>query len=329
MISVVIPVYNEERYLGSCLNALIEQILPPDEIIVVDDGSTDNSLQIANKYPVRVISQKHHGPAAARNIGIQNANGEIILFTDADCRPTVNWVQEMVQPFLDATIVGVKGVYATNQQNIVARIIQYEFEERYDMMSRLTRIDFVDTYSAAFRADVLRQVGGFDRAFPHANNEDVDLSYRLARLGNKMVFNRNAVVFHHHVERWGDYINLKIKRAYWRMIVYRLHPSKIFKDTYTPQLLKLQVVFAALTPMLLILGLFRWPILCWGSIATGIGLLVSAFPFVLKVYNKESQLLVWAFFLVILRAYAFSIGVIAGVVGLFFFHRNKERSALP
>lgn len=85
-ISAIIPVHNGERYLAEAIRSVLAQTLPPDEIIVVDDGSTDASGEIARDFgpPVRVLTQANLGPAAARNLGVQHATGELLAFLDAD-----------------------------------------------------------------------------------------------------------------------------------------------------------------------------------------------------------------------------------------------------
>ena len=116
-VSVVVPAYNAGRTIDACLKGLLTQSVPPEgyEVIVVDDGSSDETREIVGKYGVRLIEQPRKGPAAARNRGVMEAKGQIVLFTDADCEPTENWIAEMVRPFDDPEVVGVKGVYLTNR----------------------------------------------------------------------------------------------------------------------------------------------------------------------------------------------------------------------
>src|SRR5512143_3687890 len=111
MISVAVPASNAEKTLGACLEALLEHTAPRAtyEIIVVHDGSTDRTRQTAEAYGVRVFTEANRGAAAARNVGVQNARGEIVLFVDADSVPDRNWIQEMVAPFQDPGIAGASG----------------------------------------------------------------------------------------------------------------------------------------------------------------------------------------------------------------------------
>ena len=151
--SVIVPAYNAEKILSSCLKSLVNQSLPKTvyEIIVVDDGSTDTTADIVKDFNVKYLFQTNQGPAAARNNGTAMAEGDIILFTDSDCVPDRSWLEEMVSPFQDPEIVAVKGSYKTNQKGLAAKFAQAEFEDRYDLLQKSSTIDMVDTYSAAFR----------------------------------------------------------------------------------------------------------------------------------------------------------------------------------
>ena len=119
--SIVVPTYNRAARIGYCLEALRKQDCSVEfEVIVVNDGSTDDTLQILKQYQgVRVISQANAGPAAARNRGVQEASGEFVLFTDDDCEPVPNWLEEMLKPFDDPEVVGAKGVYRTYQRELL------------------------------------------------------------------------------------------------------------------------------------------------------------------------------------------------------------------
>src|SRR3989344_5737696 len=100
--SVIIPAFNSAATIKACIDALRSQDFPAGaEIIVADDGSADDTAAIAKKAGAKVVSQGNAGPAKARNLGAKNANGEILLFTDADCVPQKNWLSEMMRPFAD------------------------------------------------------------------------------------------------------------------------------------------------------------------------------------------------------------------------------------
>ncbi len=101
-ISVIIPVFNEETVIRECLQSLFEQSVEPQEIIIVDDGSTDSTiekiqeLQKTNKN-VWILSQKHQGPGLARNFGAKNATGEILVFVDADVTFDSSFIKKLTR----------------------------------------------------------------------------------------------------------------------------------------------------------------------------------------------------------------------------------------
>jgi len=227
MISVVIPAYNSKAKITECLVSLKNQSYnKPYEIIVVDDGSTDNTAKEAKKSrDVRVIRQENAGPAKARNTGAKAAKGEIILFTDADCIADPDWISQMLKPFGDKKVVGVQGRYKTRQNGIVPIFTQLEIEQRYEKMKMEKSIDFIGSYSAAYRKDVFLKFNGFDESFPTASGEDPELSFRIAKAGHKMVFNPHAVTYHTHSTSLGRYLKSRYVRGYWGRLLYKKHPD--------------------------------------------------------------------------------------------------------
>src|SRR5437667_1575535 len=119
-ISVVIPAFNEEKYLPSCLQALANQTYPRDkfEIIVVDNNSTDRTSKIAATVRAKVVTEKKQGHVFALNAGMQKAQGEIIAVTDADTKVSKNWLETIDKIFDDQSIVGITGSIKLETQSI-------------------------------------------------------------------------------------------------------------------------------------------------------------------------------------------------------------------
>jgi len=289
-VSVVIPAYNAQPTIRACLSALMAQTFSESyEVIVVDDGSTDPTPDIiAKEFPtVKLMRQKNAGPAAARNNGAKAAAGELVFFTDADCRPMSDWIDRMIRPFkANPAVAGVKGVYRTEQTQLAARFVQVEYEDKYDLMRKDEFIDFIDTYSAGFRKDVFNSMGGYDCSFPVACSEDAEFSFRLANRGYKMVFVPGAIVYHIHPDTFTSYIRKKFKFAYWRMLAVKRNPNKLVKDSHTPQVMKMQLL---LSPVVLLLAAIS-PFADWGKSAfwlSALLYLVLSLPFIVKASRKD------------------------------------------
>lgn len=319
--SVVVPAYNSQATLDRCLKALERQTLPPAqfEIIVVDDGSTDDTCaRIKAHRTVKLLTQRHTGPAAARNLGIEHAHAEVVLFTDADCEPAADWIEQMLAPLNDPQTVGAKGVYRTHQRALVARFVQMEYETRYarmaSHMARSNRIDFIDTYAAAYRRDVLLANGGFDSTFATASVEDQELSFRIAEQGHRLVFAPQAVVYHWgHAASIRAYARKKFKIGYFKIEVLARHRDKVWQDAHTPQTLKAQILILALGVCCLVGGLC-WSPLFWA--AAGLGLFFSAttIPFTLRAWKHDPPIALISPFLILLRALALGSGMLAGML---------------
>ena len=288
-VSIIIPTFNGGERIGACLDALVKQSCRPElEIVVVNDGSTDETASVVRRFAgVRLIHQANAGPAAARNRGAREARGDILLFTDDDCVPTPTWIEAMLANFDDPEVVGAKGVYRTHQTRLVARFVQIEYEDRYRLMAKQSEIDFIDTYSAAFRRDRFLTMNGYDTSFPVACAEDIELSYRMSARGWKMKFAAEAVVYHTHPDTLAKYLKKKYKFAYWRMLAVRKNPAKAVKDSHTPQTMKLQLL---LTPALVCAAAVDriWSPTIPTSVVVLAAFLISTLPFTVRTFRKDA-----------------------------------------
>ena len=318
--SVIVPAYQAAGSLEICLDALSIQTVARElyEVIVVDDGSTDGTGEIARRAGAQVIVQQNAGAAAARNAGATVARGNLLLFTDADCAPVPNWIEALVAPFGDERVAGSKGTYLSNQRAIISRFTQLEYEDRYDRMTGAKTIDFVDTYSAAYRRDIFTANTGFDPAFLY--DEDQEFSFRLTEKGYRLLFAPAAQVYHRHNATLAAYIRRKFLMGHWKVLVTRRHPGRVMKDSHTPQALKLQMGLAAVVAVAFLVAVLagfagwglRAPAFAIGLLATLIFLLTEI-PFLVKVWRRDRSMTLPAVGLLWVRAFALGAGFALGL----------------
>jgi lipopolysaccharide/colanic/teichoic acid biosynthesis glycosyltransferase len=318
MISVIIPAKNAARTLGECLNAVLHQAdmqLGQDyEVIVVDDGSTDETARIAEECKVRVIRQSSMGPAAARNAGTRISKGSIVAFTDADCAPSTTWLMDLTRPFQNPDVVGAKGVYRTHQTAMAARFVQLEYEYKYARMRNLASIDFIDTYSAAYRKEVFLLNGGFNESFPVPSVEDQEFSFRLAAKGYRLVFEPLAVVYHFHDRNLSDYLHRKFGIGYWKAVMLQWIPEKTFSDSHTAPTQRVEILLLGLL-LAAIPFIAVWPYYASVYFVLMLLLFVSiTSPFMIFVGKRDAQVLWVAPWMLIGRAGALGVGLLKGFI---------------
>ncbi len=317
--SVIVPAYNAAQVLPRCLSALQHQTIDPEryEIIVTDDGSTDATAECARRMlnvpHAQVIRASHNGPAQARNLGVQSARGEIVLFTDADCEPAPNWIERLTAVFEQSTVSGAKGAYRTRQTGRVARFVQQEYQDKYDRLLPQLHIDFVDTYSAAYRRTIFIASGGFDPSFTTASVEDQEFSFRLAEQGQRLVFVPEAIVYHQHDATLGEYARRKFDIGYWKGLVLKRHPGKAVHDSHTPQVIKVQMVLLAAALVFTLTALlmpFEWPIV----LGLWLALAATMLPLLVKIARRDAAVLWIAPLMIWVRAFSLGLGLALGLI---------------
>jgi len=341
--SVVIPAYNAAGTITASLQALQNQTVPCQqyEIIVVDDGSTDGTSEVVEQFiqsheltaearqpagglgdelpaALKLLRQPHRGAAAARNAGAQAARGDIIIFLDADCAPAPDWLERLAASLTGDGVAGAGGRVSTQQRGLIPRFVQLEYDERYERVARRRYIDFISSATAAYREPAFHEIGGFDTTMLGA--EDVDLSFRLAEAGHKLVFAPDAIVYHTHPESLWAYVRRKFKYAFWRAALYGRHPGKMAADSRTPQTQKLQIVLAPIIGLCAIGGVVWRPLLLVAGVAAGV-FLATAVAFMRRAWQTDPLIALLSPVLLFASAVAAAAGLAAGLLQREFIER--------
>ena len=321
VVTIVIPAHNEQPTLKACLQAVLAQAQPPQdyEIIVVDDGSRDALSTSPLNDRIHLISQERRGAAAARNAGLRQAQGEIVIFLDADCVPQAGWMAAMLAPFADPAVMGVSGRVDTSQTGILPRFIQYEYDQRFQRLQAHLNIDFITSATGAYRRQVLLAMGGFCEDFLGA--EDVELSFRLAELGYALRYAPDAVVHHRHPTSLLTYARRKYHYAFWRMQVYRRFKDKIITDSRTPQAQKLQLLILFLLALSLVAAII-WPRLLWLSALFALTYIIAIMPTVRYMWQRDRVIGVLTPLFLTASAFAAGMGAITAVLHRFIPRRH-------
>lgn len=306
MLSVVIPARNAARTLPGTLESLAAQPeLAELEVVVVEDGSTDQTAGLVGRFPwCRIVYQAGSGAAAARNRGLRETSGPLVLFLDADCAAAPDWVGQMVRPLNEnQDLGGTVGRFVSSQKNWVARLTQLDLDARYRRMDRFRDTDFVNTATCAFRRSTLGP-DPFDESF--AKLEDIELSFRLAKQGVRMRYVPEAVVEHRHPERLWLHVRRRFQYGRHTPALYRRHSGHVTGDASTPQGRRLQLVLlAAALPAAVV----SWPIGASMAAAS----LALAWPVLRDAWRNSPGLALLAPAFVLAGNLGFLAGILTGI----------------
>jgi len=225
-ISVIIPAYNTKKTIAKTINSVLNQTFRNFELLIVNDGSTDNTLNMIKQFKdkrIKIFNQKNQGSYTARNLGIQKSKGKILAFTDSDCIPEKNWLEEGIKSLKkdkNCHIVGGKvNVFAKNAKNPKAI-------ELFDKITYLNQKKYIKKFNFAATANlmtyrkIIMDVGPFNKKlFSGGDNEWCQRAYKK---GYKLKYSKRAIVNHparenlHEIYKKFTRINRGIYRLYFK-----------------------------------------------------------------------------------------------------------------
>lgn len=195
-ISLYIPCFNSSGYINQCLKGVLKQTYPIKEILVVDDGSTDRTSEIASQFPVRLIRHnRNEGLASARNTALREARYEYIASVDSDCVPERDWLEKLVKTFSSGRIGGAGGrLLESYSTNVFDYWRSVHMRQNWGEDSK-TDIPFLFGSNTLFKKKILLELGGYDEELKN-NFEDYDISQRIKKAGYLLRYNPEAIVYH-------------------------------------------------------------------------------------------------------------------------------------
>ncbi|MHB8144736.1 MAG: glycosyltransferase [Vulcanimicrobiaceae bacterium] len=216
-VSVIVPVYNGSATIEACVRALLEQSLSKEcyEIVVVDDGSTDATAEIVQRYPVRLLRRPNGGAPAARNTGVAAATGTWVAFTDADCVPSRTWLARLLDAVertpSDVPALGAAGrMIGFDSTTDAARFVDISGGLDAERYLAHPTFPFAPSGNLMYRRDALVASGGYDERY--ATYDACDLHTRLRAIDRGgFHFAKAAVVLHRQRATW---------RQYWKQQFY-------------------------------------------------------------------------------------------------------------
>jgi glycosyltransferase involved in cell wall biosynthesis len=195
LLSVIVCAHNEAQYLAACLHSLLAQSRFPDEILVINNASTDATRAVAEQIPhVRVVDEPRKGLVVARETGRQWATGEVLVYLDADCRAPLTWLERVERRFTrDPDLIALSGPYRFYDWDLCGRLLirVYDFTlapATQLLVKYILRIGTI-FYGGNFavRAEALERIGGFDTSIEF-HGEDTNVGRRLFAIGRVGLF---------------------------------------------------------------------------------------------------------------------------------------------
>lgn len=310
LVSVIVPAYNESVNAVYTLQNLLKADYPSYEIIVVNDGSTDNTRQVveqafSNEPRIRLLNKTNGGKASALNYGIAHAKGEFLVCIDADTRLLPDAISRLMESFTDEQIGAVAGnVKVGNRVNLLTewQAIEYitaqNFDRRaYDLLNCIT---VVPGAIGAFRKSAVLNAGGFTS---DTLAEDCDLTIRILRAGYMVRNNVQAIALTESPETLAQFLKQRFRWMYGVMQTLYKHRDALFKSKYRalglfalPSILIFQLLlplFAPLADLMMITGLVTGgvgKIVLYYSLFQLVDLLASAMAF---GFEKEKRDKLW------------------------------------
>jgi len=210
-ISLYIPSYNGAKYLPMCIRCVLRQTYPIDEVIVLDDGSEDETAAIVSKFQVKLVKHHHNkGIAGARNTAIMATRNDFVVSIDADCLIGPTWLEECMKNFINSRVAAVGGMLVERNNKKIADRWRAAHMKHHWGKKKSVNPGFLSGSNVVIRKEAFRHIGLYNEKRFRTNYEDVDLSLRLKENGFDLIYEPNAIAWHIREDTYGSLL-----RTYW------------------------------------------------------------------------------------------------------------------
>jgi glycosyltransferase involved in cell wall biosynthesis len=233
MVSVVIPVHNGESKLPMCLQAVLQSEYSNYQIVVVDDGSSDRTIDVAKQYPCTLVQlQQNSGPSIARNVGVEHAKGEFVLFIDDDVLVQPNTISNIISIFRENQDIAAMVGNLTKKSGFKNYFSQFKnLHHRYHLCLFPNYIQECFTSITAVKREIFLQANGFNEKINTPSVEDVEFGQRLSDQGFKILHVKNLNVMHFKHYSLETYFKNTLNRSYCHFKLFLInHGMKRMKN---------------------------------------------------------------------------------------------------
>ena len=214
-VTAAVPCYNGGRWVADCVASLRGQTRPPDELLVIDDGSTDDSAAQAERAGAHVVRHGvNRGLAVGRNTALDHATGDILVFVDVDATAEPTLIETLLVGFSGPEVGGVGGQGIEAHLQTRADDWRARHARQWFGPQPLAHAPYLSGLCSAYRCDALRAVGGFNTGL-RTNAEDVDIGLRLRRAGYRLVYLPTARVYHQRADTLPSLVKTMDRWYYW------------------------------------------------------------------------------------------------------------------
>jgi len=244
-VTLAIPCFNAESFILSALESVKSQSVTPRQILIIDDGSRDNTRKIVAELPdiELIVHKENRGIGASRNSSWQAATGDIIVFMDADCIADPQFIEKLLSLYTDDSIAGVGGRGIESiQENFFDRWRKEILFQHWGDSYRQD-VHFLFGLCSSYRRKVLKEINGFDPLF-QVSGEDMDIGFRIHKAGYKLAYTPGAIVHHQRRDHATSIEKMAYRHCFWGFLAQRKnqhHPQQgfnipLFNSIHAPHL---------------------------------------------------------------------------------------------